>query len=372
MEKRRVVISPPSLKLWRDLRRKKKMAMHHEYEWKDRSVFVTGASGLLGGWLVDELVARGASVTVLVRDRLPFSLLATRGLENRVNLVAGDLCDFPSLQRILNEFDINTVFHLGAQAIVGYANRSPLSTFHSNIEGTWNLLEACRLSPWVKKIVVASSDKAYGTPEKLPYTEDMPLLARHPYDVSKSCSDLIAQSYFHTYQLPVCITRCGNIFGGGDLHFNRIVPRTIKLLLQDEQPAIRSNGLLIRDYVYVKDVVHGYLLLAEKMDDQKILGEVFNISEETPLTVIEMVQLIAKVMGKGPVSPKIQGVISGEIPEQYLSCEKARKLLGWKAQWGIEQGLKETHQWYKEFFDNEVNKNYSVNYEKKHSLFDVL
>ncbi len=326
------------------------MVIHHEYEWKDRSVFVTGASGLLGGWLVDELVTRGASVTVLVRDRLPFSLLVTKGLEQKVNLVSGDLCDFSSLQRIVNEFNVDTVFHLGAQAIVGYANRSPLSTFHSNIEGTWNLLEVCRLSPWVKKIVVASSDKAYGDSDQLPYTEDMPLLARHPYDVSKSCSDLIAQSYFYTYQLPVCITRCGNIFGGGDLHFNRIVPRTIRSLLHNEQPAIRSNGLFIRDYVYVKDVVQGYLLLAEKMDDAEILGQVFNISEGMPLTVIEMVDAIAKIMGKYPVSLSIGGITAGEIAEQSLSCEKARRLLGWKPTYGLEKGLLETCDWYADFF----------------------
>lgn len=327
------------------------MVQEQRFLWKSRSVFVTGATGLLGGWLVEELVARGASVTVLVRDRVPLSLLATHSLENKVSYVTGDLCDFQSLLRILNEFDIETVFHLGAQAIVGYANRSPLSTFHSNIEGTWNLLEACRLSPWVKRIVVASSDKAYGTAEKLPYTEDMPLLAKHPYDVSKSCSDLLAQSYFHTYQLPVCVTRCGNIFGGGDLHFNRIVPATIRSLLHDERPIIRSNGLLVRDYVYVKDVVDGYLTIAQQMDNPAVVGQVFNLSEERPLVVLEMVALIAQALGKEQYEPIIQNNASGEIPEQYLSCKKARELLGWKAVFGAEKGLKETCVWYRDFFE---------------------
>ena len=335
------------------------MVQEQKFLWKNRSVFVTGATGLLGGWLVEELVTRGASVTVLVRDRVPFSLLTTHNLENKVSYVTGDLCDFQSLLRILNEFDIETVFHLGAQAIVGYANRSPLSTFHSNIEGTWNLLEPCRLSPWVKKIVVASSDKAYGAVEKLPYTGDMPLLAKHPYDVSKSCSDLIAQSYFHTYQLPVCVTRCGNIFGGGDLHFNRIVPATIRSLLHDERPIIRSNGLLVRDYVYVKDVVDGYLTIAEQMDDSAVVGQVFNLSEERALTVLEMVALIAKVMNKEQYEPIIQNNASGEISEQYLSCKKAREFLGWKTVFGVEKGLKETCAWYRNFF-------------KEHPFYQIL
>lgn len=326
------------------------MAIASTYNWKGKSVFVTGAAGLLGGWLVKDLVERGAHVVVLIRDQLPFSLLATEGLEDKITVVAGDLTDFYSLQRIINEYDIETVFHLGAQAIVGYANRSPLSTFRSNIEGTWNLLEVCRLSPWVKKIIVASSDKAYGTPKKLPYTEDMPLVGRHPYDVSKSCADLITQSYFYTYNLPVCITRCGNIFGGGDLHFNRIVPRTIRSLLHDEQLSIRSNGLLVRDYVYVKDVVSGYMLLAEKMDNPAIVGQVFNLSEEAPLTVLEMVAAIGKVMKKDVSNLHIQGNNTGEIPEQYLSCQKARELLGWKPVYGLEQGLIETYKWYEIFF----------------------
>ncbi len=340
------------------------------YDWKGRSVFVTGASGLLGGWLVQELVARGALVTVLVRDRIPLSLFVTEGLEKKVQAVSGDLCDFASLQRVINEYDIEVVFHLAAQAIVGYANRSPLATFHSNIEGTWNLLEVCRLSPWVKKIIVASSDKAYGTPDQLPYTEDMPLQGRHPYDVSKSCADLITQSYFYTYQLPVCITRCGNIFGGGDLHFNRIVPKTIRSLLYNEQPIIRSNGLLVRDYVYVKDIVHGYLALAEKMDDTSLLGQVFNLSEEQPLTVLEIVHAIARVMGKEPIYPLIQGNNAGEIEEQYLSCKKARTLLGWKPVYGLQQGLLETYQWYADFFVKQEKVQSSSYYQSKNSFFE--
>ena len=234
--------------------------------WKNRHVFVTGATGLLGPWLIKELLKNQASVTALVRDFVPNSLFFLDGLDKKVNVVVGDLLQPDLLIRVLNEFEIDTIFHLGAQAIVGFANRSPISTFKSNIEGTWNILESCRQSPWIKKIIVASSDKAYGTHEKLPYNEDAALQGRYPYDVSKSCVDLLSQSYFHTFKLPVCVTRCGNFFGGGDLHFNRIIPGTIASIMKGEPPTIRSNGLFVRDYIYVKDVVDGYLTLAEQIN----------------------------------------------------------------------------------------------------------
>ncbi|MFH0898463.1 MAG: GDP-mannose 4,6-dehydratase, partial [bacterium] len=321
--------------------------MNTKSYWKNRAVFVTGTTGLLGPWLIKELLQQEAHVVALVRDFVPDSLFFTEDINKKVTLVRGDLLDFDTLVRVLNEFDIETVFHLGAQAIVGYANRSPISTFKSNIEGTWNLLEACRLSSWIKRIVIASSDKAYGAQDKLPYTEDAPLQGRHPYDVSKSCTDLLAQSYFHTYKLPVCVTRCGNFFGGGDLHFNRIIPGTIRSLLNNERPVIRSNGLFIRDYIYVKDVANAYLTLAEHMEDSRIVGQCFNFSTDTPFNVIQIVELIQKIMTKSNLNPIIKNEVSNEIPEQHLCSKKARDLLQWKSTYGVTRGLQETIEWYK-------------------------
>jgi CDP-glucose 4,6-dehydratase len=318
--------------------------------WKEKNIFVTGATGLLGPTLVKDLLSQQANVFVLIRDAVPNSLFFQESLDKKVNLVFGDLLDFNLLQRVLNEFDINTVFHLGAQAIVGIANRSPISTFRSNIEGTWNLLEACRLSPWIKKIVVASSDKAYGAQKVLPYTEEAPMQGRHPYDVSKSCTDLISQSYFHTYKLPVCVTRCGNFFGPGDLHFNRIIPGTIWSVLNNQRPVIRSNGLFVRDYIYVKDVAHAYMTLAKKMDDASIVGECFNFSTDQPFNVLEIVDLILEVMDRKDLQPIILNQANNEIPEQHLSSAKARKDLGWETKFGVKVGMQETVQWYRDFF----------------------
>ncbi len=318
--------------------------------WNNRTVLVTGASGLLGPWLIKTLLQHHARITVLVRDRVPDSLFFTEKLDRQTTLVFGDLLDRDVIARILNEFDIDTVFHLGAQAIVGYANRSPISTFRSNIEGTWNLLEACRHSSWVKRIVVASSDKAYGAHDTLPYTEQAPLQGRYPYDVSKSCADLLAQSYFHTFNLPVCITRCGNFFGGGDLHFNRIVPGTIKSILCNEQPVIRSNGLFVRDYIYVKDVADAYITLAEQMDAKQLHGECFNFSTDQPFTVLKIVDRIRHLMNADDLPPRILNVASNEIPAQHLSSQKARTVLNWKPLYGVDRGLEETIAWYKEYF----------------------
>ncbi len=319
--------------------------------WKDKNVFITGPTGLLGPWLIKELLKQNANIYVLIRDFVPKSLFYSDGLDKKVNVVIGDLLDISLLQRILNEFDIDSVFHLGAQAIVGIANRGPISTFKSNIQGSWNLLEACRLSPWVKRIVVASSDKAYGAQKVLPYKEDAPMMGRHPYDVSKSCTDLISQTYFHTYKLPVCVTRCGNFFGGGDQHFNRVIPGTIKLVLNNQRPIIRSNGLFIRDYIYVRDVVDAYLTLAEKMEDEKIVGQCFNFSTDQPFNVIEIVDEILDVMNVKHLKPIIQNRASNEIPEQHLCSQKARDLLGWKPKYGVKTGLRETVEWYKKFFN---------------------
>jgi len=325
------------------------MVVSNNCYWENRNIFVTGPTGLLGPWLIKELLNQRANVFALVRDFIPNSLFFCEKLDRQVNWVKGGFLDFALLLRILNEFNIETVFHLGAQAIVGVANRSPISTFKSNIEGTWNLLESCRLSPWVKRIVIASSDKAYGAQKVLPYTEEAPLEGRHPYDVSKSCADLIAQTYFKTYGLPVCVTRCGNFFGGGDFHFNRIIPGTIKLLLENKNPVIRSDGLFIRDYIYVKDVVDAYLILAKKMENKEVVGQCFNFSTDQPFSVIEIVNEILQIMGLN-LKPVIENNASNEISEQHLCSQKARRMLLWKPKYGVKTGLQETIQWYREFF----------------------
>ncbi|MFA5306173.1 MAG: GDP-mannose 4,6-dehydratase [Candidatus Babeliales bacterium] len=317
------------------------------------NILVTGATGLLGPCLIRKLLHNMDNhVVTLVRDDAYRSLFFLEGLHQQVTAVRGDLLDFELLLRILNEYDISTVFHLGAQAIVGYANRSPRSTFASNIAGTWNLLEACRLSPWIKKIIVASSDKAYGHHAELPYTESTPLQGRHPYDVSKSCADLIAQSYAHTYQLPICVTRCGNFFGEGDFHFNRIIPGTIQAVITGQRPIIRSNGLFVRDYIYVQDVADAYLLLAARMDSPNIIGQCFNFSTDQPFTVIDIVRLILDLMQASHLEPLILNQATNEIPAQHLSSTKARTLLNWKPLFGVEDGLRKTIAWYKNYFAN--------------------
>lgn len=315
--------------------------------WRDRNVFVTGATGLLGSWLVDELLRRGSGVTCLVRDWVPDSRLVESGALARVKVVRGDLEDYALILRALNEHEIDSVFHLGAQTIVGTAARSALSTFESNVRGTWNLLEAAKAcAPLVERIVVASSDKAYGSHDELPYTEDTPLEGRFPYDVSKSCTDLIALSYYHTYGIPVAITRCGNLYGGGDLNFNRLIPGTIRSALRDEAPVIRSDGEFVRDYFYVRDAVDAYLSLAERLPEPPFTGEAFNFGNETPVSVIDAVETILSVVGKPDLRPEIRNEASKEIREQYLDCTKARRALGWTPSHSLEDGLAETVEWY--------------------------
>ncbi|WPC81425.1 GDP-mannose 4,6-dehydratase [Bacillus halotolerans] len=317
--------------------------------WKNKNVFVTGCAGLLGSYLVKELIEQGANVTGLVRDHVPQSNLYQGEHVKKMNIVQGALEDLPVIERALGEYEIDTVFHLAAQAIVGVANRNPVSTFEANILGTWNVLEACRKHPLIKRVIVASSDKAYGDQENLPYDEDMPLQGKHPYDVSKSCADLISHTYFHTYGLPVCITRCGNLYGGGDLNFNRIIPQTIQLVLNGEAPEIRSDGTFVRDYFYIEDAVQAYLLLAEKMEEHNLAGEAFNFSNEIQLTVLELVEKILKKMNSN-LKPKVLNQGSNEIKHQYLSAEKARKLLNWTPAYTIDEGLEKTIAWYTEFF----------------------
>lgn len=317
--------------------------------WRDRPVLVTGATGLVGSWLVKRLVAEHAEVVCLVRDWVPQSELVRSGMSERVKVVRGDAQDQSLLERTLGEYEIATVFHLAAQTIVGVANRNPVSTFASNIGGTWSVLEACRRSPGVKQIVVASSDKAYGDQPVLPYDETTPLQGRHPYDVSKSCADLIAASYAHSYKLPVCITRCGNFYGGGDLNWNRIVPGTIRSVLRGERPVLRSDGSFIRDYFYVEDGAAAYLHLAEKMAENPALaGEAFNFSNEIQLTVLELVGQILAVMGSD-LKPDIQATAKNEILHQYLSAEKARRMLDWKPAYTLDTALASTVTWYREY-----------------------
>lgn len=316
--------------------------------WRQRNVFVTGATGLLGSWLVEELQSRGANVVCLIRDWVPASRLVSEELLLRASTVRGELEDLGLLLRALNEYEIDTVFHLGAQTIVGTAARSPVSTFEANIRGTWNLLEACRLCPsLVKRIIIASSDKAYGACDRLPYTEDMPMQARYPYDVSKHCAELIALSYHHTYGTPVAITRCGNLFGGGDLNFNRLVPGTIRSALQDQAPIIRSDGKFVRDYFYVRDAVHAYLTLAERMPGRDVNGEAFNFGSEAPISVQDLVALILRLMNKTHLKPLVLNEASAEITEQYLDCSKARQVLDWTPMFTLDEGLGESIAWYR-------------------------
>src|SRR5687767_4055562 len=280
--------------------------------WRDRPVFVTGASGLLGSWLVRRLLKAEADVVCLLRDWVPQSEFVQGGLLERVKIVRGDVRDQETVERALGEYEIDTVIHLAAQTIVGIANRNPISTFESNVGGTWTLLEACRRSPAVKQIVVASSDKAYGQHEQLPYNEDAPLVGRHPYDVSKSCADLIAQAYATTYNLPVAVTRCGNFYGGGDLNWNRLVPGTIRSVLRGQRPVIRSDGTYVRDYFYAEDGAAANMVLAEHLaTNPDSRGEAFNFSNENQMTVLQLAGKVLALMGSD-LQPEIRNEATNE------------------------------------------------------------
>jgi CDP-glucose 4,6-dehydratase len=318
--------------------------------WREKNVFVTGAMGFLGSWLTESLVKQGANVVILIRDFVPNSYLNLSGTINKVIRINGKLEDYFLIERILNEHEIDTCFHLGAQAIVQTANRSPLSTFESNIKGTWNILEAARNSKLLERLVVSTSDKAYGESNRLPYREDDCLRGLHPYDVSKSCADLLCQAYHETYKIPIGIVRCGNLYGGGDFNFNRIIPGTIKSLLFNQRPIIRSDGTYMRDYFYIEDAVDAFLTLGKALDNDKIKGEAFNFGAETPITVLDLVNKIIKLTKKESLKPRILNQASNEIREQYLSCEKANKLLNWKHGHSLDEGLKKTVDWYKKYF----------------------
>jgi len=315
--------------------------------WRDRPVLVTGATGFLGGWLTRRLVELDADVVCLVRDWVPQSELIAARIVDGVKMVCGNVCDQTLLERVIGEYEINTLFHLAAQTVVGVANRNPVSTFETNIGGAWSVLEACRRSPLVKAIVVASSDKAYGRQAVLPYTEVSPLDGRHPYDVSKSCADVIAQTYAATYGLPVAITRCGNFYGGGDLNWNRLVPGTIRSILRSERPVIRSDGHHRRDYLYVEDGVSAYLLLASHLwRDESLRGRAFNFSSESSVSVLELVRTVLRQMGSA-LEPEVRNESSNEIRDQYLSAERARAELGWRAEFTLDDGMPKTIEWYR-------------------------
>lgn len=317
--------------------------------WNNRTAFVTGATGFVGANIVKLLLEQGAKVICLQRDAVRPSSLDVLSLRDKVTVINGDLEDFPLMQRILNEYEIDAVFHLAAQALVGAANRSPLSTFETNIRGTYLLLEACRLSETVKRVVVASSDKAYGSHDSLPYHEDFPLQGRFPYDVSKTCTDLISQSFAHSYDLPVTISRSANIYGLGDLNLSRIIPGTIISIMKNEHPIIRSDGTPIREFIHVNDVAEGYLLLAEKIEETK--GEAFNFGTNEPVQMLDLVEKIVKLMGKeNELPPRImlKTKIEREIDAQYLSGNKMFKRLGWQPKIDLENGLKNTIDWYQQ------------------------
>ena len=317
--------------------------------WKNKNIFITGATGFLGSWLTKYLLENKTNITTLIRDWVPESKLFSSDYISKINVVRGNIEDYFIVERIINEYEIDTVFHLAAQTIVKIANNNPLSTFETNIKGTWNILEACRRNKNIKKIIVASSDKAYGEQELLPYSENFSLRGCHPYDVSKSCADLLCSTYYKTYELPVCVTRCGNFYGGGDLNFNRIIPGTIRAIVNGERPIIRTDGNYVRDYFYIEDAALAYLLLAQEMDNKSIHGEAFNFSNELQIKVIEIVNTIIDLM-ESSLKPIILSETDNEIKHQYLSAKKARDILGWKPKYNLKSGLKKTIEYYKYFF----------------------
>jgi CDP-glucose 4,6-dehydratase len=311
---------------------------------------VTGATGMVGSWLVKELLARDATVVALVLDLDPQSEVVRSGDLDRCAVVDGRLEDVSTVERAVTVHDVDTVFHLGAQTLVGVAHRAPFETWESNVRGTYTLLETCRRhADLVERVIVASSDKAYGASESMPYAETLPLDPSFPYEVSKACADLIARSYHRTYGLPVAVARCGNVYGGGDLNWSRIVPSTVRSILRNERPVLRSDGTFVRDYLYVRDTAIAYLDLADGLGREDVAGEAFNFSDESPLTVLQIVEAIARIMGRDDVDPVVLNDATGEIHDQILSAQKARATLGWAPRHTLEKGLSESIEWYRSF-----------------------
>lgn len=319
--------------------------------WEDKNVFVTGADGFIGAWLAKRLIERKANVFILIRDLKQEATYKLLGLADKVTRIEGDLADYRLLERILNEYSIDSCFHLAAQALVQVANRSPLSTFESNIRGTWNILEACRNTKSLERVVIASSDKAYGIHKKLPYAEETPLLGLYPYDASKACADIIARSYFVSYGLPVAVTRNANTYGGADLNFSRIVPDAIRCLLQGKEFIIRSDGAPERDYMYVEDAVDGYITLAGQVEKKEVKGEAFNFGTGVPISVLALFKIMARLCGKPKSNPRILGIAKNEIDRQYLAVDKAKSILRWSPQFSLEDGLKRTIAWYRRYLN---------------------
>lgn len=322
-------------------------------DWKNRNVLITGITGFVGTWLAKDLVEKGANVIAFIRDEIPNMPLRTMGIYGKLGAVAnGDITAYDSVKRVFNEYEIDSCFHLAAQTIVGVAKSSPASTFDINIRGTWNILEAARTSETVKRIVLASTDKVYGEPIKLPITEDHPLLAAYPYDASKACAERLARAYFATYGLPVAITRCCNIYGGGDLNFSRIIPGTIRSILLNQNPVIRSDGTPVRDFIYVKDASNACIVLAENIGKVGINGEAFNFGSNAPINMLALTKKIIEISGRKQLRPDVQGTKKpdAEIDRQYLSSEKAKRVLGWQSRLNLEDGLKETIKWYENYF----------------------
>lgn len=319
--------------------------------WRERNVLITGASGFLGSYLTENLAKSGANIVALIRDNVPKSKLYDEDTYKLITGVRGDIRNYFLLERILNEYEIDVIFHLAAQTIVQVANRSPISTFETNIKGTWNLLEAARRTETAKRIIVASTDKAYGEKKQLPYYETDPLSAMHPYDLSKAATDTLCQGYAVTYKLPVGITRCGNLYGGGDLNFNRVVPQTIRHLHYNENPIIRSDGTFLRDYFYVEDAADAYVTFAENLIEKKLEGQAFNFGTEQPVSVLELVSRISKIAKKENLTPIIKNTAKGEIKDQYLSCKKARETFAWMPKHTLNQGLEKSFKWYEKWFE---------------------
>ena len=318
--------------------------------WKDRSVFVTGATGLLGGWLVPALVKRGASVVVLIRDSLPKSLLVNEGWLKELTAVHGSMTDENLIRRTLAEYSVQTIFHIGAQTLVGVAKNDPIGTLETNVRGTWTVLEAARQSK-VEQVLVASSDKAYGENVGLPYREEYSLHGSYPYEVSKSCTDLISQMYAKTYGMKVGVVRCGNLFGGGDLNFSRLIPGAVRATLRGENFRIRSDGKFVRDFLYVEDAAEAYILLAEHLAANPALaGEAFNFGLGLRPTMLDIVDRILEIMDRRDLAPIIENIANNEIREQYMASDKAHKLLGWAPSCGMDEGLKRTIAWYRGHF----------------------
>jgi len=323
--------------------------------WNNKNVFVTGGTGFIGTWLVKDLVDNGADVTCLVKDYPKDSNFVELNLDKKTNLVFGDMLDLNLIKLTLEKYNIDTVFHLAAQPLVQIALKNPLETIQANIMGTLNILDSCRLNNKIKRIVVASSDKAYGPSDKLPYDETFPLRGIYPYDVSKSCTDLIASSYGITYNMPIAITRLSNVYGGGDLNFDRIIPETIKHILHNENILIRSNGKFTREFFYVKDAANAYLTLAEKINELNLKGDAFNFGTDQPIVILDLVKKIIDVSENKDAKIKILDTAKAEIKDQYLSSEKAKKTLDWEPKYSLEKGLKETYLWYKNYFKNNKN-----------------